>query len=224
VSSPRVRVLFITSGIRAVLSYNLNIICSSPSHASLGSQPAAGTPTVLVHHSSPAQMSSSLSEAVYFPRSSPPLVRHVRRTVSALGRLERATPAGGRGCRGRGTRASGSRNCSDGGKGGKADDGGTGSSKGKSRAAAAADAAHAVAAELEALRSSSTGSSVSADDDRDNELKLVREAAWEQATQWAAAHLQGRRGGSPDGHRHTGGASGRGTGGGSPDRRGCTDC
>jgi hypothetical protein len=93
----------------------------------------------------------------------------------------------------------------------------------KVEASAVADAAHAVAVELEALRSSSTGSSVSADDDRDNELKLVREAAWEHATQWAAAHLQGRRGGSPDVHRHAGGASGRGTGGGSLDRRGCTD-
>jgi hypothetical protein len=32
---------------------------------------------------------------------------------------------------------------------------------------------------LKDLRASSTGSSVSADDDRDNELKLVREAARE---------------------------------------------
>jgi hypothetical protein len=47
------------------------------------------------------------------------------------------------------------------------------------------------AVELEALRASSTDSSVSADDDRDNELKLAREAAWEQAAQWAAAHPQG---------------------------------
>jgi hypothetical protein len=44
-------------------------------------------------------------------------------------------------------------------------------------AAAAADAAHAAAVELKALRASSTDSSVSTDDDRDNELKLVREAA-----------------------------------------------
>jgi hypothetical protein len=60
-------------------------------------------------------------------------------------------------------------------------------------AAAAADAARAAAAELEALRVSSTGNSVSADDDRDNELKLAREAAREQAAQWVAAHPQGRR-------------------------------
>jgi hypothetical protein len=52
--------------------------------------------------------------------------------------------------------------------------------------------AAATAAELEALRASSTDSSVSVDDDRDNELKLVSEAAREQAAQWAAAHPQGR--------------------------------
>jgi hypothetical protein len=60
------------------------------------------------------------------------------------------------------------------------------------------DAAHAAVAELEALRVSSIDSSVSADDDRDNELKLVREATREQAVQWAASHPQGCRGGSPD--------------------------
>jgi hypothetical protein len=53
-------------------------------------------------------------------------------------------------------------------------------------AAAAADAALAAAVELKALRASSTDNSVSADDDRDNELKLVREAAREQTAQWAA--------------------------------------
>jgi hypothetical protein len=94
-------------------------------------------------------------------------------------------------------------------------------------AAATTDAALAAAAELEALRASSTGSSVSADDDRDNELKLAREATREQATQWAAVHHQGRRGGSPDGHRCAGGAPGEAArygrapdGGGSPERRG----
>jgi hypothetical protein len=91
---------------------------------------------------------------------------------------------------------------------------------------AAADAARAAAAELKTLRASSTGSSVSADDDRDNELKLAREAARDQAVQWAATHPQGRRGGSPDGHGRAGGAPGGGArddrvpdGGGSPDRR-----
>jgi hypothetical protein len=62
-------------------------------------------------------------------------------------------------------------------------------------AAVVVDAARAVAIELEALHASSTGSSVSTDDDRDNELKLVREAAREQAAQWTAMH----HGGSPDG-------------------------
>jgi hypothetical protein len=55
-------------------------------------------------------------------------------------------------------------------------------------AAVVADAARAAAVELKALRASSTDSYVSADDDRDNELKLAREAAREQAAQWAAAH------------------------------------
>jgi hypothetical protein len=84
------------------------------------------------------------------------------------------------------------------------------------------DAMRAAAAELEALRANSTGSSVSADDDRDNELKLAREAARDQATQWAAAHPQGRHGGSPDGRGRIGGARGDHVpdGGSSPDRRG----
>jgi hypothetical protein len=58
-------------------------------------------------------------------------------------------------------------------------------------AAVAANVARAAAAELEALHASSIDNSVSADDDRDNELKLVREAAREQASQWAAVHPQG---------------------------------
>jgi hypothetical protein len=89
-------------------------------------------------------------------------------------------------------------------------------------AMAAVDAAHAAVAELKALHASSTDSSVSADDDKDNELKLVREAAWEQAVQWVAAQPQGRRGGSPDGGERGGGAPGRGArgGGGNPDRHG----
>jgi hypothetical protein len=66
-------------------------------------------------------------------------------------------------------------------------------------AMAEVEATTAAMVELEALRTSSTGSSVSADDDRDNELKLAREATQEQAAQWATAHPQGRRGGSPDG-------------------------
>jgi hypothetical protein len=54
-----------------------------------------------------------------------------------------------------------------------------------------ADAARAAVAELEAPRASSNGSSVSADDDRVNELKLVREAAREQAAQWQLRNPRG---------------------------------
>jgi hypothetical protein len=61
-------------------------------------------------------------------------------------------------------------------------------------AAVAVDAVRVAAAELKALRVGSTGSSVSADDDRNNELKLAREAAQEQAVQWTAAHPQGHSG------------------------------
>jgi hypothetical protein len=70
----------------------------------------------------------------------------------------------------------------------------------KVEAAVVADVARAAAVELEALCASSTGNSISAGDDRDNEFKLAREAAREQAVQWAVAHPQGRRGGSPDRH------------------------
>jgi hypothetical protein len=97
-------------------------------------------------------------------------------------------------------------------------------------ATAVADAARSAAAELEALRASSTGSSISVDDDRDNELKLAREAVREQAEQWAAAHSQGRRGSSPDMRGRVGSTPGKGArggrapdGGGSPDRRGHAD-
>jgi hypothetical protein len=85
------------------------------------------------------------------------------------------------------------------------------------------------AAELEALRVSSTGSSVSVGDDRDNELKMAREAAWEQEAQWVATHPQGHRAGSLDGRGRDGGAPNGGArgsrapdGGGSPDRSGRT--
>jgi hypothetical protein len=85
----------------------------------------------------------------------------------------------------------------------------------------------AAAAEIEALCASSTDSSVSTDDDRDNELKLAREAAREQATQWAAMHPQGRHGDSSDRRGRAGGAPSGGARGGRaldngdiPDRRG----
>jgi hypothetical protein len=85
-------------------------------------------------------------------------------------------------------------------------------------ATTAVDAARAAVVELEALRTSSTGSSISADDGRDNELKLTREAVQEQAAQRPIVHPQGCRGGSPDGRGH---ADGRAPdGGGSPGRHG----
>jgi hypothetical protein len=99
----------------------------------------------------------------------------------------------------------------------------------KVKAATVMDAARGVTAKLEALRDSSISSSVSADDGTNDELKLVREAAREQAVQWAAAHPQGCCGGSPDEHGHaddapSGGACGGRApdGGSSPDRRGLT--
>jgi hypothetical protein len=94
-------------------------------------------------------------------------------------------------------------------------------------AAAAVDAACAATAELKTLRASSTSSSVSADDDRDNEFKLAREAAREASGAVGNRAPQGRRGGSPDERGRVSGASGGGAcsgrvpdGGGSPDRRG----
>jgi hypothetical protein len=81
-------------------------------------------------------------------------------------------------------------------------------------AAARAEVEVAAVVELKALRASSTDSFVSADDDRDNKLKPTREAAPEQAAQWAVAHPQWHRGGSPDGRGRVP------DGGGSPDRRG----
>jgi hypothetical protein len=93
-------------------------------------------------------------------------------------------------------------------------------------AATATDAACAVVAELEALHGSSISNSVSINGCTDDELKLAREAAREQTTQWAAVHPQERRGGSPDGRGHSDDAPGGGArggcapdGDGSPDRR-----
>jgi hypothetical protein len=172
--------MLLTSGIRVVLSYSLNISYSSSSHASLDPQPAAVTPAVPAHPSSPAQMSCCSSEAASSPRSSPPLARHVRRIVSALSCLERAAPAGGRGCRGRGTQATATRAA-------RLTIAELAAARAEVKAAAVADAAHVTAAELETLRASSIGSSVSADDDRNNELKLAREATREHAAQWAHA-------------------------------------
>jgi hypothetical protein len=79
------------------------------------------------------------------------------------------------------------------------------------------------AAELEALRGSSISSSVSVDGGTDDELKLAREAAREQTTQWTSAHPQGYGGGSPDGRRRAGDALGGGGGGRAPDSGGNPD-
>jgi hypothetical protein len=85
-------------------------------------------------------------------------------------------------------------------------------------AAEAADAARAAAAELEALRGSRAGSSASVDNNTDEELRMAREAAREQAAQWTAAHPHGgARGGSPDRRRRADDALGEGACGGSPD-------
>jgi hypothetical protein len=90
----------------------------------------------------------------------------------------------------------------------------------EAEAAEAADAARAAAAELEVLRGSRVGSSASVDDNTDEELRLAREAARDQAAQWAAAHPHGgARGGSPDRRRRADGAPGEGARGGSPDGR-----
>jgi hypothetical protein len=87
-------------------------------------------------------------------------------------------------------------------------------------AAEAADAARAAAAELEVVRGSRAGSSASVDDNTDEELRLAREAAREQATQWAAAHPhKGACGSSPDRRRRADGAPSEGARGGSPDGR-----
>jgi hypothetical protein len=55
-------------------------------------------------------------------------------------------------------------------------------------ARAEVEAAAAAAVELDALCNSSIGRFVSASGGTDDELKLTREAAREQAAQWAAAH------------------------------------
>jgi hypothetical protein len=200
--SMRVRILFRTSGIRVVLSCSLNISYSSSFHTSLGPQSATGTPVVPALPSSPAQMSSSSSEAASFPRSSPPLARHIRRTVLAFGRHERAAPAGDRGYHDRGMRAS------------VAEIAATAVRATRlampELAASVMNAACAAAVELEALCGSSTNSSVSANGGTDVELKLAREAAREQVVQWAAVHPQGHGGGSPNGRGCVGGAPGGG--------------
>jgi hypothetical protein len=91
-------------------------------------------------------------------------------------------------------------------------------------ARAEVEAAEAATAELEALRGSSAGGSVSGDGSTNDELRLAREAAQEQATQWAAAHPHGGpRGGNLDRRRCAEGALGENARDGSPDGRGHAD-
>jgi hypothetical protein len=89
----------------------------------------------------------------------------------------------------------------------------------------AADAARATAAELEALCGSSAGSSISGDGSTNDELRLAREAAQEQAAQWAAAqpHWGACGGSNLDRRRRANVAPGENTRGGSPDGRGRAD-
>jgi hypothetical protein len=83
------------------------------------------------------------------------------------------------------------------------------------------DAARAVAAELEALCGSSAGNSISGDSNTNNELRLAREAAQEQTTQWVATPpMGGARDGSLDRRRRTDGAPGADLRGGNLDGRG----
>jgi membrane protein involved in colicin uptake len=80
------------------------------------------------------------------------------------------------------------------------------------------------AAELEALRGSSVGSSVSGDGSTNDELRLARKAAQEQAAQWAAVHPHGDvRDDSLDRRRRADGAPGENARGCSPDGRGRAD-
>jgi hypothetical protein len=174
----RVRVLFLTFGIRVVLSYSLNISCSSPSHVSLGPQPAAGTPTVPAHLSSPAQMSCAHLRQPLPHVAAPTSASCLKDSLSARSPRARST--------GRRPRLLRERNASE-----RRQTAATmaraarlamaelTAAKTEVEAAAAADATRAAVAKLEALRASNIGNSVSADNDRDNELKLAREATQE---------------------------------------------
>jgi hypothetical protein len=115
----RVKIQLPTSGIRAVVSCSLNISCSLPSTASQQPQLEAAAPAAPTHPSPSIQTSSSSSHGGTSSRScsSPPAASHVRRALSALGRLERAAPAGGRARCSGGARASSGKDCRSSGKG-----------------------------------------------------------------------------------------------------------
>jgi hypothetical protein len=118
--------MLLTIGIRAKLSYRLNIFCSSPSRASPHTHSVARVPTV---PSSPARTSSLSSETVSSTRNDSSLAHH----VPMLGHFECATPTGGRGRRSIRTRASSSSGCNDSGEGSMAGGGGTDSNESGSR-------------------------------------------------------------------------------------------
>jgi hypothetical protein len=68
------------------------------------------------------------------------------------------------------------------------------------------------------LRGSSAGGSVSGDGSTNDELRLAREPAQEQAAQWVAAHPDGgASGGGLDRHRRSDSAPGEDLRGGNPD-------
>jgi hypothetical protein len=206
----RVRVPLLTIGIRAKLSCSLSISCSSPSRASPHTQSAAKALTV---PSSPAQTSSFSSETASSTRSDPSLAHH----VLTLGHFECAAPAGGQGRRGTRTRAAAVA-AATAARAARLAAAELAAARAEVEAAEAADAARAAVAELEALRGSRAGSSAFVDDNTDEVLRLAREAAREQAAQWAATHPHGgARGNSPDRRRRADGGLGEGARGGSPD-------
>jgi hypothetical protein len=203
----RVRAPLLTIGIRERLSCSLNISCSSPSRASPYTQSAARARTA---PSSPARTSSLSSERASSTRSDPSLAHH----VSTLDHFECATPTGGRGRCDTRTRASSSGGCSDSGEGSTTSGCGTGSSESGSRSSGGGGCCPC------------GGNSVSGDDSTNNELRLAREAAQEQAAQWAAAHPHGgARGGNLDRRRRADGTPGENARGDNPDgcgRRWCS--
>lgn len=100
----------------------------------------------------PCADEQQLLKGSLFPTQQPLVACHVRRTVLALGRLERAAPAGGRVHRGRGTRASGGRDRCDGSEGVKAGGSKIGNGKGRSGAAGGASTSSSDDGDKERLR------------------------------------------------------------------------
>jgi hypothetical protein len=180
----RVRVPLLTIGIRAKLSCSLNISCSPPSRASPHTQSAARAPTV---PSSPAKTSSLSSKTASSTRNDPSLAHH----VPTLGHFECVAPAGGRGLHGTRTERAAAAATATAVRAARLAAAELTAARVEVEAAEAVDAARAAAAELEALRGSRAGSSASIDDNTDKELRLAREAAREQAAEWAAAHPHG---------------------------------